>query len=253
MINYSRIPVTSVLGRLLRLPLRLLPRDMVVRIKQGPLRGKKWIVGASNHGCWLGSYEQDKQLAFAAHVSQGEVLFDVGAHVGFYTLLGSALVGDEGHVFAFEPLPRNLDHLTRHLELNGIHNTTVVRAAVSDKPGAAKFLAGPTPMMGMLASEGELDVELVSLDDLYRQQKIPLPDCIKIDVEGAEAGVLKGAETILREGAPSVFLATHGKEVHKQCLEILHSFGYQCDALDGVDETACTELLARRPSEPATT
>jgi hypothetical protein len=63
-INFSRIPDESFIGRLIGAPLRLIPQRMVVPTFQGPLRGKKWIVGSSNHGCWMGSYELEKQRAF---------------------------------------------------------------------------------------------------------------------------------------------------------------------------------------------
>jgi len=81
----------------------VIPRSVRVPILQGPLRGKCWIVGSATHGCWLGSYEAVKQSAFAASVKAGGVTYDVGANVGFYTLLASALAGPRGHVFASSP------------------------------------------------------------------------------------------------------------------------------------------------------
>ncbi len=77
-----------------------------MHVVQGPLRGKRWIAGSSNHGCWLGSYELAKQRKVIELVRPGMVCWDVGAHVGFYTLLFAELVGPLGRVFAFEPLPR---------------------------------------------------------------------------------------------------------------------------------------------------
>src|SRR4030095_2658449 len=95
------------LGKRLRLPTRFIPSDARVRILQGPLRGKKWIAGSSTHGCWVGSFEYEKQLAFRRAVSRGDVVYDLGAHVGFYTLLPSVLAGEAGHVYSFEPLAAN--------------------------------------------------------------------------------------------------------------------------------------------------
>ncbi|MBN8636124.1 MAG: hypothetical protein J0M07_12425 [Anaerolineae bacterium] len=99
--NFSGISRQSLIGQLLRLPLALMPKSARVPILQGALRGRWWIAGSSNHGCWLGSYEFDKQQRLSAHVQPGMVVYDIGAHVGFYTLLAAQLVGPGGHVFSF--------------------------------------------------------------------------------------------------------------------------------------------------------
>ena len=103
MINFSAISDSTFVGMALRLPLRLIPRRAVVRILQGPLRGKRWIVGSSDHGCWLGSYEAAKLKKITELVRPGMVCWDVGANAGLYTLLFAELVGRAGRVFAFEP------------------------------------------------------------------------------------------------------------------------------------------------------
>lgn len=106
--NISAVPHDSLVGRLLRWPLRFIPPELVVPILQGKLKGRKWVVGSSKHGCWLGSYEYHKRRLFEQLIRPGDTVFDIGAHVGFYTLLASILTGPAGRVFAFEPLPRNL-------------------------------------------------------------------------------------------------------------------------------------------------
>src|ERR1051326_9094519 len=125
--NFSAIPQASAIGRLLRLPLRFIPEDMVIPILQGPLQGKKWIAGSSDHRCWLGSYEYMKQKLFQSVVTPGHVIYDIGANVGFYTLLSSVLVGEKGKVIAFEPLASNAVTLVRHLRLNNVKNASVIR------------------------------------------------------------------------------------------------------------------------------
>jgi len=85
--NWLRISDKSLFGKVLRFPLRLLPAQTRMPIMQGRLKGKRWIVGSSNHGCWLGSYEFDKQHLFERTITQGSIVFDLGGHVGFYTLL----------------------------------------------------------------------------------------------------------------------------------------------------------------------
>jgi FkbM family methyltransferase len=234
--NISGISDKSLAGKALRFPLRLIPPDMVLPILQGKLRGFKWMVGSSNHGCWLGSYEHHKRREFERMVAKGSVVFDVGANAGFYTLLASVLVGPLGKVFAFEPLPQNLVYLKEHLRINGIKNVSVIDAAVADCAGVAHFDEGPTLAMGHLAADGSFTVNTVSLDQMFRTGKLPPPDCIKIDVEGAEADVLLGAKSLLTALHPTIFLATHSKELHSTCYELLRSLGYTVEYLDRADE-----------------
>src|SRR5947208_793716 len=100
--------IRRLLAKLVRLPLRLIPSQSIVRIRSGDLRGWRWIVGSSTNGCWLGTYESHMQRLFREHIGPGSTVFDIGANVGFFTLLASKLAGEAGRVYAFEPLPRNL-------------------------------------------------------------------------------------------------------------------------------------------------
>ena len=83
------------MGRLLRFPLRLIPDRAVIPVLQGRMRGKRWIAGSSDHGCWLGSYEYAIRRVFEETITHGSIVYDVGAHVGYYTLLASELVGED--------------------------------------------------------------------------------------------------------------------------------------------------------------
>jgi FkbM family methyltransferase len=242
--NFSGISNKTILGQLLRFPLRFIPTKMTMPILQGRLRGKQWVVGASNHGCWLGSYELEKQLLFQKTITEGSVVFDLGAHVGFYTLLSSVLVGPKGRVFAFEPMPANLFHLKEHLRLNHIKNVTVIEAAVSDSSGITYFEEGSDSSQGHIGSKGTLQVKTVCLDELISSGELPTPDYIKIDVEGAEMQVFSGAKSMLANAHPTIFLATHGNDVHHQCCEFLTSLGYQLQPIDGKSLAQTDEILA---------
>ena len=247
--NLSSISSQTVLGRLLRLPLRMIPGNMVLPILQGALRGKKWVSGSGHHGCWLGSYEYDKQRLFARSVSPGEVVFDIGAHAGFYTLLASTLVGRAGRVISFEPLPYNLVHLQKHLSINGIGNVQVIPAAVSDSDGQARFEIGDGTTTGKLSTAGELAVRTVSLDTLVSAGEIPIPSVIKMDIEGGEYKALLGAGRILEQHHPMIFLATHGRDIHNSCCKYLSSIGYKLRTITGESVADADELLVVFSSE----
>lgn len=242
--NLSGISNKSLLGRLLRLPLRLIPPRTVVRILQGSLRGKKWIASSSSHGCWLGNYEYVKRILFERTVRENGVVFDVGAHVGFYTLLASVLVGSRGSVFAFEPFPANLLYLKEHLRLNNIDNVTVVEAAVSENTGTAFFSEGPSSSTGHISPNGRLEVETVAIDELVAKKDLPVPDYIKMDIEGAEASALSGAKSTLAQFHPTIFLATHGSSIHQECCRLLWALDYELQPIDGTNLETSDEILA---------
>jgi FkbM family methyltransferase len=243
-LNISGISEKNLIGKLLRIPLRLIPKTTILPILQGRLKGKKWIVGSSNHGCWLGSYEFRKRQVFEGVIVWESIVFDIGAHVGFYTLLTSVLVGPNGKVYAFEPMPENIYYLKEHLRINQISNVRIIEAAVSDRCGVAQFKKTNNSYTGHLSLEGDISIETVSLDELISKDILPAPHYIKIDVEGAEMNVLAGARCFLMKNHPTLFLATHGDKIHKQCCQLLGSIGYHLIPIDGQILEQTDELLA---------
>ena len=211
---------------------------------QGPLRGKKWTVGSGSHGCWLGSYEYHKQRALQHELEIGDVVYDIGANVGFYSLLASVLVGESGHVFSFEPFPDNLRELKRHLELNRVRNCTVIEAAVSSVDGEAYFDPSGDRCTGHLAATGILRVRTLTLDRLIQEEGMRPPSLIKIDIEGSEYECLRGATGVIQKFRPVIFLATHGQKVHDACLELLAKWNYQLKSLDVRPVEMTDELVA---------
>lgn len=217
--NFSAVPHASVIGKVLRLPLRLLPVDTVVPIVQGPLRGMRWISGSSNHGCWLGSYEYRKQRLFHSIIDRRTLVWDIGANVGFYTLMASKKAA---RVIAVEPLPENVHYLEKHILLNRVTNVEILHAAVGHERGRQSFCEGENRSTGHLGS-GTYEVDVVTLDSMWEQ--FGAPDVIKIDVEGAEYSVLQGGEHCLASH-PVIFLATHSPDLTQQCSSMLSSAGY---------------------------
>jgi FkbM family methyltransferase len=185
----------------------------------------RWVVGSGVHGYWLGSYESVTSSELRSLLDPGAVFFDVGAHVGFYTLMASRVVGQGGLVVAFEPNPRNLTFLHRHVGMNAIRNVQVIEAAASSTPGMLRFRAETESSMGHVSDVGTIEVAATTLDDAVFARGARAPDVIKIDVEGHEAPVLEGATRILDRFGPAIVLEV-GEEQRAGCDRILLGHGY---------------------------
>jgi FkbM family methyltransferase len=224
MVNWSAIDPQSIPGKIVRLPSKLVSKSAVMRIRNGPARGMKWIAGSSLHGCWLGTYELPKQKLLESLVRPGMTVYDIGAQAGYYTLCFSRLVGDNGRVFAFEPFADNIRNLLEHVRMNGLRNVRIVQAAVAGCTGLQGFSADRGACQNTLADEeNALIVPTVSLDSV----SLPLPDLIKMDIEGGESEALRGSRRILSERRPILLIALHSSEHGGFCTGFLRSLGYK--------------------------
>lgn len=214
------------LGKIARLPLRLIRPEAQMPILLGAFRGKRWIAGTADHTYWIGVYEREKRKLFEKYVRPGSVVYDLGAHAGYYTLLASVLVGAKGAVYAFEPVPANLANLRRHIAINKLDNVHVIEAAVSDHSGTARFEASYSSVAGRLNADGNIEVAVISLDDFIARAAAPAPDVMKIDVEGAEFAVLRGAANMLAKKCPVFLIDAHSTQLKDQCTQLLKEKGY---------------------------
>jgi FkbM family methyltransferase len=217
---------------------------MKLPILVGPLRGQWWLSASGGKLLRVlnGSYEREQTRFFRDRVRPGMTVLDVGAHVGYYTLLSARLVGTSGRVVAFEPQPRNCAFLRGHVTANGLANVRVEEAAVADASGFAPFQAGTGTGTGHLAESGSLAVRTIRLDEFCRDHEVS-PAVMKIDVEGAELSVLSGAAATIARTRPIIFLSTHGAAVHNACLVWLHDHGYETESMLGAEVATTTELL----------
>lgn len=236
MIRFSDIPAGTLLGKNLRRCLRVVPSHWVIPVIQGPMRGMRWVVGAQNHGMWLGSYEAEKQRAIAAILRPGDTFVDIGANTGFFTLLGARRVGPTGTVVAVEPLQRNTDYLNRHIALNRLANVVVVRKAVSDFDGRSSF-SEEGWSTGRLSPGAKSTVEVTTLDSLVHELGVK-PDVVKVDVEGAEIDLLRGARRLLEEVRPILFMAVHSVSLFEDLRKLLPAIRYEVTPLDGTESVA---------------
>lgn len=230
-----------IVGRIVRFPLKFLPEGKAVPFLQRSMSGMRWILGSGPHSCWLGIAELSKRRLFEKNVSNGQTVIDVGANVGYYSLMSSKLVGPSGKVLALEPSPRNYQLLCTHLSLNKVSNVSTFKLALSDQCGIARFSADIDPVAQRLSESGNIEVHQVTLDQFVADHSIEAIDIIKIDVEGAELKVLKGAQGVLRKHRPKLFVETHDRfeaKVHENCKDFLEKQGYE------VQEIANCELYA---------
>jgi FkbM family methyltransferase len=212
--------------------------------------GYQW--GARYNRADQRAYEPLFYGAMARIVTEGMTVLDIGAHIGIFSLGAGQRVGPRGKVYAFEPAPESAAILARHIAFNGWQDRIeVVPTAASDTDGTVAFYTNGISMSNSLgqanvevlsperpaAGAVRLEVESLTLDRFCRDRRIR-PDLIKIDVEGAELRVLRGAREILKTLQPSVLCEVHPDEM-KNCgtsvpelNEFLSQVGYTSTLLD---------------------
>jgi FkbM family methyltransferase len=161
-----------------------------------------------------------QNIGFVNHtVKAGMTVLDIGAHIGLFASIFGQKVGPSGKVFSFEPTPSTFKILKETVRINNLEQVvTPIQKAVSDKSGKTVFYISEIEAhnSNSLANnkrdycqEKAVDVDLISVDDLVKQQQLKKVDFIKIDAEGAEYAVLLGADQTIREHKPAILLALH--------------------------------------------
>jgi FkbM family methyltransferase len=228
--------------------------DPTVVIKE-IVPGVRLFIDLSDHVIGLnilrGRYEQDEIRFVRRVLKPGDSAIDVGGHIGFFTMQMAALVGPEGRVYAFEPLDTNADLLERSIAENQFGGRVhFQRAAVGEAPGTATLTfpietlnsggayllpSGGAPLAGNHTQE----VPLVALDALELRRPVRF---IKMDVEGAEPRVLRGAGRILKEDRPVMLSELHPTQLERasgmdadQFLAQITALGYRAHPLRGDD------------------
>ena len=141
-----------------------------------------------------GSYERYTTELFKKCLEKGMVVVDIGAHIGYYTLIAADIVGESGKVFAFEPDPYNYSLLIKNVEVNGYKNIIPIQKAVSNKVGITRLFLflGASGWHSIYEVPGwrkSIEIETVTLDEFFENEKIGI---IKMDAEGAEMAILQG-------------------------------------------------------------
>jgi FkbM family methyltransferase len=219
--------------------------------------GVRLFLDLSDHVIGLnilrGRYERD-EAAFAQRLLRaGDVAIDVGAHIGFFTMLMAAAVGTTGRVYAFEPFDANADLLERSLVENRFQDRVEFRRAAVGAATGTATLTFPVETLNSggayllrrgtapLAGNQTRDVPVVALDALELRRPVRL---IKMDVEGGEPQVIRGAERLLREDRPTIVSELHPVQLERasgvtaaQFLSQLADLGYRAETIDGAPVT----------------
>lgn len=156
----------------------------------------------------LGHYEADYIRLLASMVKPDETVIDIGANEGYITFPLSMKIGEGGHAFAIEPHPSNVRMLKANITLNALNNITVIQKAVSDKPGRLNMY-GDRAWGTLLKQQSNnlpsvISVEVDTLDAIFTNNPLRQLSLIKIDAEGSEIRVIRGAHELITSNRPIV-------------------------------------------------
>ena len=201
----ERFDTSSRSARMLRPLLNTLlpPTPTTVVVRAGALRGTQLRIDPrSEKFYWTGLYEVSVQEALVRLLRPGMTVWDVGAHIGFFSAFAARLVRPGGRVHAFEPLTANRVRLLENIGLNRLEEVEVHSTALADRAGAKRLYGHPSTSMWSLverAAAERVEVQCLSLDDLLVSGSYGIPSLIKIDAEGAEVEILRGGLRLAME------------------------------------------------------
>jgi FkbM family methyltransferase len=229
-----RVPILRRLSR------RLVPRliDGESTIRHGPARGLRIAAAGAHPGYAFGTSEPSLQQALVELLNPGDVFYDLGANVGFFTLLAARLVGPDGAVIAFEPDPRNAQALRSNIALNGLANVAVVEQGVSETSGSRRLVIAESTAShfsdGAADDETAVVVDVVSLDGFASDAAHRPPTVMKLDIEGEEVHALRGAAHLMARHRPAIICEVHGTEA--EVSELLEAAGYRLRTLEAGEQ-----------------
>jgi len=219
---------------------KVVPRDSLawVPIQHGPAKGLWLRLNLRTGGNYFqGGGEPEVQAAMQRYLRPGMTFYDIGANIGFFSLLAARIIGPEGRVVAFEADPEVAQRLRDHVERNHFSTISIEQKAVWSETRAVFFArtdpeTSPDRGLGHVVASSAASticVQAIALDDFL--QTSPAPDFLKCDVEGAEVEVFSGAKRLLTEIRPILLCEIHSEENRRVLLEEFTGLGYRCESL----------------------
>jgi FkbM family methyltransferase len=200
------------------------------------MRGQSFVCSTAEKYFYLGSHlEEDGQKILLEILRPGEICYDIGAHVGYMSLLFAAIVGSAGQVFSFEPSPINYLRVRHNIERNGVENIAVLNLAASDREGEA-VLEERGSMSTIVKtpghSGGTAKIHAIRLDDFAYRDGNPPPSFVKLDVEGQAGPALDGMRRIFEVARPKLMCELHNSEEEGHVTRFLSSCRYTWSVID---------------------
>ncbi len=209
-------------------------------VTAGPAKGVRFPVTLPHDKLiWTGTWELELSTAIQKGVHNGDVCYDIGSYHGFFA--GVMAAAGASRVHCFEANPANVRELEILKSLNPQLPLDIQAVAVGANVGEAEFVVMPDSTMGKLASSSfqrdesvseTLRVSLVSLDSMVRSHTLAAPHVIKIDVEGAELDVLRGARQVLQANSVRLFIEAHSPDLARSCGAFLRELGFSVVVLE---------------------
>lgn len=204
-----------------------------IQIVGGPLSGSYMVISEhTSHAHIRGTYESAMMLALDGLLKPGFVCYDLGASVGYVSLL---MARRGAQVFCFEPAPHAAAEIRRNMAANRLSNYTIVPEPVSDSVRSVRFaltdVAYGSGIVHGATHWPTVETQTTTLDLFVARN--PVPDLVKIDVEGEEGRVLAGATELLTRRRTLFCCELHSDECAKQVLEIFSRHGYVVTTTDG--------------------
>jgi len=233
-----------------------------------PFGHKVWaqVHAGAAKGLWLeidprgsksyleGYYELAIQDALQKYLHEGDVFYDIGAHVGYFSMIAARMIGLTGQVEAFEAAPENAAAMEQHIRRNGFTQIRINPVAVWSSCGSVSFrsplrggMAGTAvlPSGDSVLSPLDIDVKAITLDSLLNDHRPPT--LIKMDVEGAEAEVLLGANKLFEKHRPALICEVHTPEAATSVQEWLASKDYTFEWITKTKEETLPRHLVADP------
>jgi FkbM family methyltransferase len=215
-----------------RAVLKLYTRGLLAGPGHWLLRARPWTVEAGeaaglkigfpqNLDFIAGTSERPVQETLVGQLRPGDIFYDIGANVGFFSLIGARAVGAAGRVYAFEPVDENAQAIARNARLNRFDHITVLEVAAGDRDETAPLFVTEWDGGASLARSAiktservlERQVQMSRVDDLVETHGLKPPTLVKIDVEGAEMAVLRGMQRTLEDAKPVVLFEVDDADV----------------------------------------